>query len=179
MAGSTRKSLIALLALATVLFSTSLTFSGPTRLNPASYPTSTVGGVPVSISSGTGVTTVNVVTGIRIQVSPADDAWTLTITTTFGSSTQPRLNNPGNNTLIAYELEINNITGTLGAGLTLSPAANTPLVFSGNSTVITASGIASTDTDLTFDLRMTIFDASTAGKLAGNYVDTLDLLLAP
>lgn len=179
MAGLTRKSLIALLALATVLFSTPLTFSGPTKLNPATYLTRTVGGVPVSISSGTGVTTVNVVTGIQIQVSKTEDAWTLTITTTNGSSTQPRLENPGNSTLIDYQLEINNITGTLGAGLTLSPPANTTLVFSGNSTVITASGVASTDTNLTFDLRMTIAGAATTGKLAGNYVDTIDLTLAP
>ena len=170
-----------LLSCATIVFffllsiSTQLVLAATTQLIPASYPTSSS---PVAISAGIGVTNRDVVVRINVQVRQEDGNWTLTITTTTGSTTHPRLKNALNNSTIDYQLQINNITG-LGSGLTLSPAENTTLVFSGNSTVITATGTATTDTDLTFDLRMTILDDDTMGKLAGDYRDTLNLLLAP
>ena len=171
-----------LLSCATIIFffllsiSTQLVLAATTQLIPASYPTSSI---PVAISAGIGVTNRDVVVRINVQVRQEDGNWTLTITTTNGSTTHPRLKNALNNSTVDYQLQLNNITGTLGSGLTLSPPANTTLVFSGNSTVISATGTASTDTDLTFNLRMTILDADTMGKLAGDYRDALNLLLAP
>ena len=171
-----------LLSFASIIFffllsiSTKLVLAATTQLIPASYPTSSI---PVAISDGSGVTNQDVVVSINVQVRQEDGDWTLTITTTNGSTTQPRLKNALNNSTIDYQLQIHNITGTLGSGLTLSPAADTTLVFSGNSTVIRATGTPTTDTNLTFNLRMTILDASTVGKLAGGYRDTLNLALAP
>ncbi|MBW2093123.1 MAG: hypothetical protein JRI34_13495 [Deltaproteobacteria bacterium] len=161
------------IVLAVVCFPAKFSFSF-TFLGLANYPTS---GAPVSISSGSGVTNVDVVVGIEID-DDSTNGWTLTITSTNGTSTQPRLKNPVNNSFIDYDLEINNISGMLGSGLTQNPPANTTLVFSGNSTVISPTGTASSWTLwYRFDLRMTISDASTVGKLAGTYVDTLNFVL--
>jgi len=148
---------------------------GQTDLGAATYPTS---GSPASMSNGSGVTNQDVVTGITIDDS-STLGWTLTVSSTNGPSTQPRLLNSVNSSTIDYDLKINNISGTLGTGLTVSPPANTTLVFSGGSTAIETTGTASSSTiNYRFDLRMTIADASTVGKLAGTYVDTLSLLLA-
>ncbi|MBW2324160.1 MAG: hypothetical protein JRF41_11720 [Deltaproteobacteria bacterium] len=162
------------IVLVVVCFPAKLSFSF-TSLGPANYPTSST---PVFISDGSGCTNQNVVTGITITDTSVN-GWTLTLTSTNGTSTQPRLKNPVNNSFIDYDLEINNISGTLGAGLTQNPPANTTLVFSGNSTVISPTGMASGWTIFyRFDFRMTISDASTVGKLAGTYTDTLNLVLA-
>jgi len=179
MAGLTLTLLTFLLALATVLLATTLTSYAPNLLTVSDYPTDTGSGTPASISEGTGVTTINVVTGIRIRVRDQADDWTFTITSTNGTPTQAQLLNVGNPSTIVYTLEYIITAGAVGTGLILSPGPNTTLVFSGNSTVLTASGVSSSDTDITIDLRMTIADAATTGKLAGDYVDTLDLTLAP
>lgn len=150
------------------------------KLEPAVYPTNATTGTPVSISSGVGCTTVNVVTGIELK-DKSINGWTLTITSTNGISTQPRLQHVLNGTTIDYSLEINNITGTLANGLTQSPAANTTLVFNANSTIISPTGTPLKNARTlayTFDLRMSIANAATIGKLAGNYTDQLTLILA-
>lgn len=149
-----------------------------TALGPATYPSRTSGGTPAGISNGIGITAHDVVTGITID-DDSGAGWTLTVTSTNGTSTQPRLLHSVDGTTIDYDLEINNISGTLGTGLTLSPAANTTLTFAGASTTIDATGTASTSTvNYQFDLQMTISNASTVGKLSGTYDDSLSLLLA-
>ncbi|MBW2324161.1 MAG: hypothetical protein JRF41_11725, partial [Deltaproteobacteria bacterium] len=71
------------------------------------------------------------------------------------------------------------IAGTLGTGLTLNPAADTTLIFVGGATTISPTGTASTATvSYQFDLIMTIADAATTGRLAGDYEDALNLTLA-
>ncbi|MBW2093124.1 MAG: hypothetical protein JRI34_13500, partial [Deltaproteobacteria bacterium] len=76
-------------------------------------------------------------------------------------------------------LEIGNVTGTLGTGLTLSPAAGVALTFTGADATISPTGTTTTaTTSYQFDLLMTIADAATTGKLAGDYEDTLNLTLA-
>ena len=150
------------------------------KLDPATYPSNTVTGTPISISSGVGCTTVNVVTGISLQDKSAN-GWTLTITSSNGLSTQPRLQHVLNGTTIDYSLEINNITGTLANGFTQDPPANTTLVFNANSAIISPTGTQiknSKTLAYSFDLRMSISNAATVGKLAGNYVDQLTLILA-
>lgn len=155
-------------------------YTQTTNVRNVVYPTNTVTGTPVSISSGVGVTTVNVVTGIEIN-DRSTNGWTLTITSANGTSNQPRLENTSNNSTIDYSLEINNVGGILATGLTLDPAVNTPLIFNANSTLISPTGTVignSRTRKFTFDLRMTIADAATVGKLAGDYVDQLTMLIA-
>jgi hypothetical protein len=143
-----------------------------------SYSTNITMGIPVSISSGVGVTTVNVVSGIEIK-DRSTNGWTLTITSANGTSTQPRLRHEIIASTIDYSLEANYVSGTLAAGLTLVPPYNTTLVFSANSAIITTTGTTAQRTNkLNVDLRMTISDAATVGKLAGNYTDQLTLVLA-
>jgi hypothetical protein len=145
---------------------------GETTLGGMNYPTASSS---PSITSGNVITNLNVVTGITIN----DDSlhgWTLTVNSSNGTSVQPRLWNSINGLNINYDLEINNISGTLDSGLSVSPGENTPLSFSGNSSTISATGnkVSSTD-NYSFDLQMTIVD--TSGKLAGDYSDTLTLTL--
>jgi len=150
-----------------------------TNLTAASYPTDTATGTPVSISDGTGTTDALVVDDIIIDDNSIN-GWTLTVTTTNGSAGQPKLLNATDSaTTIDYSLEIGNVTGTLGTGLTLSPAAGVALTFTGADATISPTGTATTaTTSYQFDLLMTIADAATTGKLAGDYEDTLNLTLA-
>ena len=150
-----------------------------TTLKVADFPRS-LAGIPVPISNGIGCTTINVVTGIEISDN-STNGWTLTITSTNGSSTQPRLQHEINGSTIDYILEMNNISGILATGLTLDPPVNTTLVFNANSTIISPTGVAPQNgrtKKFMFDLRMSIADAVTVGKLAGNYVDQLTLVVA-
>ncbi|NOR45873.1 MAG: hypothetical protein GQ534_09835 [Candidatus Delongbacteria bacterium] len=149
-----------------------------TALKVAGYPTSLTTGIPISISSGIGATTIAAVTGIQIS-DRSTNGWTLTITSANGTSTQPRLQHEINGTTIDYYLEINNVTGTLAPGLTLDPPVNTTLIFNANSTLISPLGTSAGRTNkFMFDLRISIANAATVGKLAGNYVDQLTLVLA-
>ncbi|MBN2790667.1 MAG: hypothetical protein JXR69_10800 [Candidatus Delongbacteria bacterium] len=153
-------------------------FSQGTAVTVDSYPSNLATGIPISISSGVGCTTVNVVSGIEIK-DRSLNGWTLFITSANGTSTQPRLQHEINNTTIDYNLEANYNSGTLAAGLTLVPPYNTTLVFNANTALITTTGTTTQRTNkLNFDLRMTIADAATVGKLAGNYTDQLTLVLA-
>ena len=161
-----------------VLLFSSLIFAQGTGLTVGAYPTGLATGIPISISSGVGCTTINVVSGIEIK-DRSTLGWTLTITSTNGIATQPRLQHEINNTTIDYSLEMNYVSGTLATGLTLVPAYNTTLVFSSSSAVVTTTGTTTQRTNkLNLDLRMSITDADTIGKLAGNYVDQLTLVLA-
>ena len=150
-----------------------------TALTPAAYPTRTSGGTPVSITAGSGTTDTTVVSGIAITDNSIG-GWTLTVTTTEGSGGQAMLENRTDNaTKINYTLEIGNVSGTLGTGLTLSPTVGTALTFSGTDATISPTGAATTATSAyTFDLLMTIANGDTTGKLAGDYGDTLTLTLA-
>ena len=149
-----------------------------TSLKVAGYPTSLTTGIPISISSGIGATTIDAVTGIEIS-DRSTNGWTLTITSANGTSTQPRLQHEINGATIDYSLEINNVSGTLATGLTLDPPVNTTLIFNANSTLISPTGTSGGRTKkFMFDLRVSIANAATVGKLAGNYVDQLTLVLA-
>lgn len=149
-----------------------------TSLTAATYPTNTTTGTPVAISDGTGVTDALVVDNIVITDNSIA-GWTLTVTTTNGGGGQARLRNPTNATTIDYSLEIGNVSGTLATGLTLSPAVGVALTFVGADATISPTGTATTATsNYQFDLLMTITNAATTGKLAGDYVDTLNLTLS-
>ena len=168
---------IKLLALIVLIYTISLLAQG-TALKVAGYPSGLTTGIPISISSGVGATTVNVVTGIQVS-DRSTNGWTLIVTSANGTSTQPRLQHEINATTIDYSLEINNVTGTLAPGLTLDPPVNTTLIFNANTTIISPTGTSGGRTNkFMFDLRMTIADAATVGRLAGNYVDQLTLVLA-
>lgn len=147
-----------------------------TSLTAATYSTS---GSPVGISDGTGITDELVVDNIIIDDNSIG-GWTLTVTTLNGASGQAKLlNATDSSTTIDYSLEIGGVSGTLGTGLTLSPAVTVALTFVGTVATISPTGSATTATSgYTFDLLMTIANSATTGKLAGNYVDTLSLLLA-
>jgi len=151
-----------------------------TNLTAASYPTRTAGGTPVAISDGTGVTDALVVDNIVIDDNSIA-GWTLTVTTTYGGGGQARLRNPNpaNLTTIDYSLAIGNVSGTLGSGLILSPAVGVALTFIGTVATISPTETATTATsNYQFDLLMTITNLATTGKLAGDYVDTLNLTLS-
>ncbi len=144
-----------------------------TALTAASYPTNTSTGTPTAITDGTGCTDVLVVDDIVITDNSIA-GWSLTVTQTNGN-----LVNATNSATIAYSLEIGNVSGTLGTGLTLDPAVGTALTFTAGDAVISPTGTATTSTSgYTFDLLMTIADAATVGKLAGDYKETLSLTLA-
>ena len=168
---------IKLLTFIVLLYAFSLLAQG-TSLKVAGYPSSLTTGIPILISSGVGATTVDVVTGIQVS-DRSTNGWSLTISSANGISTQARLQHEINATTIDYSLEINNVTGILAPGLTLTPPVNTTLVFNANSTIISPTGTSTGRTKkFMFDLRMTIANAATVGKLAGNYVDQLTLVLA-
>lgn len=163
-----------------LIFLSSYSIYAATNLKVADFPSSLATGIPVPISSGIGCTTVNVVTGIEISDN-STNGWTLTITSANGTSTQPRLQHEIIASTIDYILEINNVTGDLAPGLTLVPPVNTTLLFNANSTLISPIGVAPPNgrtKKFMFDLRMSIADAATVGKLAGNYGDQLTLILA-
>ena len=148
-----------------------------TSLTAASYPTR-IGGTPVVISAGAGASDQLVVDNIVITDNSIA-GWTLTVTTVNGGGGQARLLNATNSTTIDYSLEIANVSGTLGTGLTLSPAEGVDLTFLGAVATISPTGTATTATsNYQFDLLMTITNGATTGKLAGNYVDTLNLTLS-
>jgi len=149
-----------------------------TALTAATYPTRVAGGTPTPIANGTGTTDALVVDDIII----ADNSiagWTLTVTTANGTATQARLLNATDSTTIDYSLEIGAVAGTLATGLTLSPVVGVALTFAASNATISPTGTATTQTvAYQFDLLMTIANAATVGKLAGDYVDTLTLTLA-
>ncbi|NOR45846.1 MAG: hypothetical protein GQ534_09700 [Candidatus Delongbacteria bacterium] len=127
-----------------------------------------------ALTVGADVTDLVVATGMTINDNSVA-GWTMTVA---GSATNV-LTCAANSQTIAYSMQIENVSGTLGTGLTLSPAINTDLTFAAGSTAISPTGTASTPTvDYTFDLAMSIASAAHSTKLVGTYVETLTITLA-
>ncbi len=144
-----------------------------TELTPATYPTNVSTGTPEPISNGTGCSSVVVVDDMVVDDSSAA-GWTLTVTQTNGN-----LLHETSAVTIAYSLVIDLVSGTLGTGLSLSHGDLGALTFVAKVETIEATGSATSITvDYLFDLQMTIADAATIGKIAGNYEETLDFVLA-
>ncbi|MBN2790668.1 MAG: hypothetical protein JXR69_10805 [Candidatus Delongbacteria bacterium] len=139
-----------------------------TALTVGAYPTNTTTGTPAPVVAGNALD-VDVVTGITIDDNSIA-GWTLDIVAGTGV-----LTNATNGATMAYTLTMANVGGTLGTGLTLN--ATTPLTL--GAAAITATGTATTGTAAySFDLNMDVTAAETAGKLAGDYVDTIAFTLA-
>ncbi|MBU4486210.1 MAG: hypothetical protein KKD38_04720 [Candidatus Delongbacteria bacterium] len=144
-----------------------------TVLTVAAYPTNTTTGTPTPISDGTGCSGVVVVDDIIVNDNSAA-GWTLTITQTNGN-----LLHETSAATIAYSLVIDLVSGALGTGLSLSHGDLGALTFVTKVETIEATGSSSSPTvDYLFDLQMTIADLDVVDPLAGNYVETLDFVLA-
>jgi hypothetical protein len=144
-----------------------------TELTSATYPTNVSTGTPVVISDGSGSSGDVVVSGMAVDDNSAA-GWTLTITQTNGN-----LLHETSAATIAYSLVIDLVSGTLGTGLSLSHGDLGALTFVAKVETIEATGSATSITvDYLFDLQMTIADVATIGKIAGNYEETLDFVLA-
>ena len=98
--------------------------------------------------------------------------WTLGVVATNGT-----LNCAATSQTIAYTMQIANVSGTLGTGLTLAPASGADITL--GATAISPTGTASTPTvDYTFDIVMDVAAAASANKLVGTYVETLTITLS-
>ena len=98
--------------------------------------------------------------------------WTLGVVATNGT-----LDCAATGQTIAYTMQIANISGTLGTGLTQAPAAGADITL--GATAISPTGTASTPTvGYTFDIVMDVAAAASADKLVGVYVETLTITLS-
>ncbi|MBN2789883.1 MAG: hypothetical protein JXR69_06815 [Candidatus Delongbacteria bacterium] len=150
---------------AEVSIASTFAFSGGT------FPTD---GNASALTVGADVTDLTVVSGLTVNDN-SELGWTMSID---GSEVLTCADHTPDQT-IAYTMQIANVSGTLGTGLTLAPAAGADLTFVSGTATISPTGTATTPTvDYSFDLVMDIASAAHSTKLVGTYVETLTITLA-
>lgn len=168
--------LIAMLLLgATSVFAISgdaeVSIASTSAFTGGTFPTD---GSPSALTVGADVTDLTVVSGLVVNDN-TEAGWTMTVSGTEVLTCSDHT--PAQT--IPYTMQINNVSGTLGTGLTLSPAAGTDLTFVSGDATISPTGTATTPTvDYTFDLVIDIASADHSTKLVGTYVETLTITWA-